>query len=180
MQLDKFKEALELFRNQVINESKQNLRKIGKGGGTLENSIEGTEVKVTDRSLEFEIKMADYGVFQDKGVSGIKKKYNTPYSYTTKMPPPSKLDKWIVKKGIAPRTSGGKFKGRTISKVGFAKSIQFLIARSIFYKGIKPSLFFTKPFQKYAKGLPKELETAFALDTEALLAFVTKQQLNNK
>jgi hypothetical protein len=180
MQLDKFKEALELFRNQVINESKQNLRKIGKGGGTLENSIEGTEVKVTDRSLEFEIKMADYGVFQDKGVSGIKKKYNTPYSYTTKMPPPSKLDKWIVKKGIAPRTSSGKFKGRTISKVGFAKSIQFLIARSIFYKGIKPSLFFTKPFQKYAKGLPKELETAFALDTEALLAFVTKQQLNNK
>jgi hypothetical protein len=172
MQLDKFKEALELFRNQVINESKQNLRKIGKGGGTLENSIEGTEVKVTDRSLEFEIKMADYGVFQDKGVSGIKKKYNTPYSYTTKMPPPSKLDKWTVKKGIAPRDDKGKFISR--------KSLQFAIARSIFYKGIKPSLFFTKPFQKYAKGLPKELETAFALDTEALLAFVTKQQLNNK
>jgi hypothetical protein len=172
MQLDKFKEALELFRNQVINESKQNLRKIGKGGGTLENSIEGTEVKVTDRSLEFEIKMADYGVFQDKGVSGVKKKYNTPYSYTTKMPPPSKLDKWTVKKGIAPRDDKGRFISR--------KSLQFAIARSIFYKGIKPSLFFTKPFQKYAKGLPKELETAFALDTEALLAFVTKQQLNNK
>jgi hypothetical protein len=172
MQLDKFKEALELFRNQVINESKQNLRKIGKGGGPLENSIEGTEVKVTDRSLEFEIKMADYGVFQDKGVSGIKKKYNTPYSYTTKMPPPSKLDKWTVKKGIAPRDDKGRFISR--------KSLQFAIARSIFYKGIKPSLFFTKPFQKYAKGLPKELETAFALDTEALLAFVTKQQLNNK
>jgi hypothetical protein len=172
MQLDKFKEALELFRNQVINESKQNLRKIGKGGGTLENSIEGTEVKVTDRSLEFEIKMADYGVFQDKGVSGVKQKYNTPYSYTTKMPPPSKLDKWTVKKGIAPRDDKGRFISR--------KSLQFAIARSIFYKGIKPSLFFTTPFQKYAKGLPKELETAFALDTEALLAFVTKQQLNNK
>jgi hypothetical protein len=172
MQLDKFKEALELFRDKVIEESKQNLRKIGKGGGTLENSIEGTEVKVTDRSLEFEIKMADYGVFQDKGVSGIKKKYNTPYSYTTKMPPPSKLDKWTVKKGIAPRDDKGRFISR--------KSLQFAIARSIFYKGIKPSLFFTKPFQKYAKGLPKELETAFALDTEALLAFVTKQQLNNK
>ena len=172
MQLDKFKKALEEFRDKVIEESKKNLRKIGKGGGTLENSIEGTEVKVTDRSLEFEIKMADYGVFQDKGVSGIKKKYNTPYSYTTKMPPPSKLDKWTVKKGIAPRDDKGRFISR--------KSLQFAIARSIFYKGIKPSLFFTKPFQKYAKGLPKELETAFALDTEALLAFVTKQQLNNK
>jgi hypothetical protein len=172
MQLDNFKKALEEFRDKVIEESKQNLKSLKKGGGTLENSIEGTEVKVTDRSLEFEIKMADYGVFQDKGVSGIKKKYNTPYSYTTKMPPPSKLDKWTVKKGIAPRDDKGRFISR--------KSLQFAIARSIFYKGIKPSLFFTKPFQKYAKGLPKELETAFALDTEALLAFVTKQQLNNK
>ena len=172
MQLDNFKKALEEFRDKVIEESKQNLKSLKKGGGTLENSIKGGEVKVTDRSLEFGIEMADYGVFQDKGVSGIKKKYNTPYSYTTKMPPPSKLDKWTVKKGIAPRDDKGRFISR--------KSLQFAIARSIFYKGIKPSLFFTKPFQKYAKGLPKELETAFALDTEALLAFVTKQQLNNK
>jgi hypothetical protein len=172
MQLDNFKKALEEFRDKVIEESKQNLKSLNKGGGTLENSIKGGEVKVTDRSLEFGIEMADYGVFQDKGVSGVKQKYNTPYSYKTKMPPPSKLDKWTVKKGIAPRDDKGKFISR--------KSLQFAIARSIFYKGIKPSLFFTKPFQKYAKGLPKELETAFALDTEALLAFVTKQQLNNK
>jgi len=172
MQLDNFKKALEEFRDKVIEESKQNLKSLNKGGGTLENSIKGGEVKVTDNSLQFGIEMADYGVFQDKGVSGIKQKYNTPYSYKTKMPPPSKLDKWTVKKGIAPRDDKGRFISR--------KSLQFAIARSIFYKGIKPSLFFTKPFQKYAKGLPKELETAFALDTEALLAFVTKQQLNNK
>jgi hypothetical protein len=172
MQLDNFKKALEEFRDKVIEESKKNLKSLKKGGGTLENSIKGGEVKVTDRSLEFGIEMADYGVFQDKGVSGVKQKYNTPYSYKTKMPPPSKLDKWTVKKGIAPRDDKGRFISR--------KSLQFAIARSIFYKGIKPSLFFTKPFQKYAKGLPKELETAFALDTEALLAFVTKQQLNNK
>jgi hypothetical protein len=172
MQLDNFKKALEEFRDKVIEESKKNLKSLKKGGGTLENSIKGGEVKVTDNSLQFGIEMADYGVFQDKGVSGVKQKYNTPYSYKTKMPPPSKLDKWIVKKGIAPRDDKGKFISR--------KSLQFLMARSIFYKGIKPSLFFTKPFQKYAKGLPKELETAFALDTEALLAFVTKQQLNNK
>ena len=176
MQLEKFKEALELFRNQVINEAKANLRSLNKGGGDLERSIQGTDIKVTSRSLEFEIKMAYYGVFQDKGVSGVKKKYNTPYSYTTKMPPPNKLDKWIVRKGLAPREKG-KFTGRKISKVGFQKSIQFLIARSIFYNGIKPSLFFTTPFKKYAKDLPSILETAFALDTEEFLGFVTKQQL---
>ena len=170
MQLDNFKKALEEFRDKVVEESKKNLRKEGKGGGALENDLKGGEVKVTDRSLQFEIEMPYYGVFQDKGVSGIKKKYNTPYSYKTKMPPPSKLDKWTVRKGIAPRDEKGRFLSR--------KTLQFLIARSIFYNGIKPSLFFTKPFEKYAKGLPKELEQAFALDTEAFLEFTTKQQLN--
>jgi hypothetical protein len=170
MQLDNFKKALEEFRDKVVEESKKNLRKEGKGGGQLENDLKGGEVKVTNRSLQFEIEMPYYGVFQDKGVSGIKKKYNTPYSYKTKMPPPSKLDKWTVKKGIAPRDEKGRFLSR--------KSLQFLIARSIFYNGIKPSLFFTKPFEKYAKGLPKELEQAFALDTKAFFEFTTKQQLN--
>ena len=86
------------------------------------------------------------------------------------MPPPSKLDKWTVKKGIAPRDEKGRFLSR--------KSLQFAIARSIFYNGIRPSLFFTKPFLKYSKELPNELEQAFALDAEAFLEFTTKQQLN--
>ena len=178
MQLKELQKALEVFRDKVVEEAKANLRKQGKGGSKLENDLKGGEVKVTDRSLQFEIEMHYYGVFQDKGVSGVKKKYNTPYSYKRKgganslkgMPPPSKLDKWTVRKGIAPRDEKGRFLSR--------KSLQFLIARSIFYNGIKPSLFFTKPFEKYAKGLPKELEQAFALDTEAFLEFTTKQQLN--
>jgi len=170
MQLDNFRKALEVFRDKVIEESKKNLKTLNKGGGNLEKSIKGGDVKVTDRSVQFEIEMANYGVFQDKGVSGVKKKYNTPYSYKTKMPPPSKLDKWTVRKGIAPRDDKGRFLSR--------KSLQFAIARSIFYNGIKPSLFFTTPFKKYAKGLPTELEQAFALDTEAFLEFTTKQQLN--
>ena len=178
MQLDNFRKALEEFRDKVIEESKKNLQKSGKGGGDLEKSIKGGEVKITERSLQFEIEMEYYGVFQDKGVSGVKKKYNTPYSYKSKggknelkgMPPPSKLDKWTVKKGIAPRDEKGRFLSR--------KSLQFLIARGIFYNGIKPSLFFTKPFLKYSKDLPTELQTAFALDAEAFLEFTTKQQLN--
>jgi hypothetical protein len=159
MQLDNFKKALEQFRDKVVEESKKNLRKAGKGGGDLEKSIKGGDVKVTERSLQFDIEMEYYGTFQDKGVSGVKKKYNTPYSYRDKMPPPSKLDKWSVRKGIAPRDEKGRFIKRT--------SLNWLIARSIFFNGIKPSLFFTKPFLKYSKDLPTELESAFALDTEA-------------
>ena len=92
------------------------------------------------------------------------------------MPPPTKLDKWIVRRGIAPRTSSGKFKARTISAAGFAKSIQFMIARSIYMKGIKPSMFFTKPFEAAFKNLPEEMINAFALDVEQLM----KNTIKNK
>ena len=107
--------------------------------------------------------MEEYGHFQDKGVSGKKVKYNTPYSNSTKMPPPNKLDKWIVRKGIAPRDKSGKFISR--------KSLQFLIARSIFNKGIKPSLFLTKPFEQAFKTLPDELIEKFGLEVLDLFDF---------
>ena len=113
--------------------------------------------------------MANYGTFVDRGVSGIKKKYNTPYSYKDKMPPPRKLDKWIVRRGIAPRGEDGRFISR--------KSLQFLIARSIYNNGIKPSLFFTKPFEKYYKNMPEVLQEAFGLDLENFISFVAKQNM---
>jgi hypothetical protein len=60
--------------------------------------------------------MADYGTFIDKGVSGTKKKklsvlltmvrrVKSPYAYRGKRPPMRVLDKWIVRRGIAPRDS---------------------------------------------------------------------------
>lgn len=165
---DNIKIALEAFRNRVIREARLNLKKQNKvSSGELYNSIKGSEVKVTPRSLQFNIKMADYGTFIDKGVSGIKKKYATKYSYRDKMPPPSALDNWIVRKGISPRDEKGRFIPR--------RSLQFLIARSIYLNGIKPSLFFTTPFKKYAKALPDVIEKAFALDTEELLEYINKQ-----
>ena len=139
------KEELNRFAKYVISQSRANLTRGKKNSSKdLYNSLD-SEVKVSKNSFELSFLMEDYGVFQDKGVSGVKKKYNTPYSYTSKMPPPSKMDKWIVKKGIAPRDKSGKFISR--------KSLQFMIARSIFNNGIKPSLFFTKPFEKAFKGL---------------------------
>jgi len=84
------------------------------------------------------------------------------------MPPPSKLDKWIVRKGIAKRDAKGRFISR--------KSLQFLIARGIYNNGIKPSLFFTKPFEKAFKNIDADLIKAFKLDVEQLM----KNSINNK
>jgi hypothetical protein len=166
--LSNVKDELNRFAKYVISQSKANLTRQKKNSSKeLYNSLD-SEVKVSANSFSLSFLMAEYGVFQDKGVSGVKKKYNTKYAYTTKMPPPSKMDKWIVKKGIAPRDKDGKFISR--------KSLQFMIARSIFNNGIKPSLFFTKPFEKAFKGLNKDLVEAYKLDVEALM----KNSINNK
>ena len=162
------KEELNRFAKYVISQSRANLTRGKKNSSkNLYNSLD-SDVKVSKNSFELSFLMEDYGVFQDKGVSGVKKKYDTPYSYKSKMPPPSKMDKWIVKKGIAPRDKSGKFISR--------KSLQFMIARSIFNNGIKPSLFFTKPFEKAFKGLNKDLIEAYKLDVEQLM----KNTINNK
>ena len=121
-----------------------------------------------------------YGWFQDKGVSGKKVKYDTPFKYTNRMPPPRAFDKWVVRKGIAPRDASGKFKGRSIKSVGFQKSITFLIARSIFYKGIKPSLFFTKPFEKHFKTLGKELQEKYGLSMFKLFDDIMQESLRRQ
>lgn len=166
MKTKNLKIALETLRDFIIEESRSNLIKAQKGGGTLENSLEGTKVKVSKDSLSFDILMEDYGTFVDKGVSGVVTKYNTPYSYKDKMPPPTKLDKWIVKRGIAPRDEQGRFIKR--------KSLQFLIARSIYRKGIAPSLFFTNAYKTAIKNLDKRLEKSVKLDVEEFLEMIIK------
>lgn len=166
--LDNLKKALEVLRDNVVNASKKNLQGAKKiNTGTLYNSIKGSEVKVTDKSIQFNIEMEYYGTFIDKGVSGKKTVYTTPYSYKDKMPPPSALDKWIVKKGIAPRDEKGKFINR--------KSLQFLIARSIMNNGFKPTLFFTKPFEEEYKKLDGQLDNILFKDAEDMINFVIKQ-----
>ncbi len=162
------RKALELFKGVVLNQSRAMLSKKGKNvSSKLFKSLDG-DVKVSKNSLSLSFVMEDYGIFQDKGVSGTKKKYNTPYSYTTKRPPAKSLEDWISKRGFQFRDKKGKFMSY--------KSMSYIISNSIFEKGIKPSLFFTKPFEKAFKNLPNELVEAYGLDVEDFLAFT----LNNK
>ena len=163
---------LEQFRDYVIQQARSNLSKLKKNSSRkLYDSIKG-EIKAMPNSLRVYFDMADYGFFQDKGVSGTKIKYDTPFSYTNKMPPPKAFDKWIVKKGIAPRKKDGKFTTR--------KGLKFAIARSIFEKGIKPSLFFTKPFEKAFKNLPDEMIEAYGLEAEETFDTIMKENFKTK
>jgi hypothetical protein len=167
MEKDEQLVILEKFRDYVIQQARSNLSRLQKNSSKkLYDSITG-EVKVMPNSMRVFFDMEEYGFYQDKGVSGTKRKYDTPFRYTNKMPPPKAFDKWIVKKGIAPRGKGGIFAKR--------KGLQFAIARSIFEKGIKPSLFFTKPFEAAFKNLPDEMIKAYGLEAEETLDTIMKE-----
>lgn len=156
MELENYNNILNAFRKRVIMQSRKNLTSLKKNASKkLYNSLD-SELKETNGKYDLVFRMLEYGAFIDLGVSGKKKKYNTPFSYRDKMPPASKLDKWTIRRGIAPRDKNGKFIPR--------KSVNWLIARGIYINGIKPSLFFTKPFEKAWSELPNELLEGLAKD----------------
>ena len=84
MQLTKTQETLEAFKNFVIQQARTRLTKGDKNvSKELYNSLKGN-VKAMANSISVESEMEEYGIYQDQGVSGTKKKYNTPHpvSYT--------------------------------------------------------------------------------------------------
>lgn len=163
-------QSLEKFRKFVAQQSRSRLSKLKKNDSKgLYKRLDGV-LKVSPNSFHLSWDLG-YGTFQDKGVSGTEKKYDTPYSYKTKMPPIKPLSEWAKRKGIRLRDEKGKF------QKGNYKTIGFLIARSIFRKGIKPSLFFTKPFEQGFKKLPDNVLQAYGLDVEEFLKYTIKQQI---
>jgi hypothetical protein len=153
------------FGKYVVQQSRSNLSKKDKNvSSKLYNSI-GYESKANPNSFEFSFSMLDYGNFQDKGVSGKEKRYDTPYAYTNKRPPSQPLAEWAKKRNIRLRDDKGRF-----SK-GNYKTIGIILANSIYKKGIKPSLFFTRPFNLAFEKLPEDLVQAYSLDLDNFLKF---------
>jgi hypothetical protein len=158
---------LSVFARSVVKSSRQNLTKMGKNSSKKLYDSLGSELNVSKNSFSLSFLMEKHGEFQDKGVNGKIVKHGAPFSYKDKQPPAKAFDKWIVRKGIAPRDAKGKFISR--------KSLTFLIARSVYLKGIKPSLFFTRPFEGAFKKLPDDVTKAFGLDMEEFLKFTLKK-----
>jgi len=166
--MSEFKQAMEKYAKYVVQQAKSNLSK-GKNNASkqLYNSLK-YEIK-QNRSLggkfesgyNVEFFMEDYGVYQDQGVHGAKSSYvenrKSPFKYTTKQPPTKAFDKWIKNKGIKGRD---KKTGKFITD----QSLKFLIARSIKNKGIRASLFFTKPFEAGITKYDNDIANAYGDD----------------
>ena len=162
MQLKETREALNNFGKFVVQQARTRLTKSKKNvSKKLYNSLD-YNINASNDSISVVFEMEDYGKFQDLGVSGKKTKYKTPYSYKSKMPPAKAFSQWVVRKGLdGVRDKKGRFINR--------KSMHFLIASSIYEHGIKPSMFFTKPFNQAFDKLPKELQEKFGIDIENII-----------
>jgi hypothetical protein len=175
MEQSEVKKSLERFRNHVISVSKRNLTNQRKNvSKSLYNSIKG-DVKAMPNSISLQFYMEDYGAYQDLGVKGKKsssKAPNSPFKFGSGTGRQGGLRKgifdWVKKRRI-------QFKDRKSGRFLSYESTAFLITRGIYNKGMKPSMFFTKPFEAAYKNLPNELVQSFGLDAEKLF----NQQIDN-
>jgi hypothetical protein len=160
---------LNSFAKYVIQQSRSNLTNKGKNvDKKLYNSLD-SEIEVGANSFRLAFLMENYGEFQNKGVSGTKRKYDTPFSYKSKRPPLKPILDWVTKRRF-------QFKNKENGKFMSYKSTAYLVAGGILKNGIKPSLFFTKPFEKAFERLPDELVEAYGLDVEQFLQYTLNKK----
>lgn len=175
MQKDEVQKALDRFKDHIISQAKRNLTNKDKNvTKKLYNSIEG-EVKVFPNSIGMYFSMEDYWAYQDLGVKGKKsasKAPNSPFRFGSgtgkKGGLTAAMEKWVTQRRI-------QFKDRKSGKFMSYKSTAWLMTRSIYSKGIKPSLFFTKPFEAAYKNLPNELIDKYGLEASKLFNDIIKQ-----
>lgn len=154
------------YGKEVVDEIKNRLVGAGKKAtGKLIKSIR-FEVK---KELDITFKMADYGQYVDKGVSGagipdgFKGKLKPvvtsgKFKFRNKMPPDNKsMRDWMKIKGIPKKAS-------------------FPVRRSIWIFGISPTNFFTIPTTRRQKQFNKGVEENMAKDFDILL----QKELNKK
>lgn len=168
--------ALREFAQAVVFQSRRNLSKSDKNfTKELWESI-SSDLNVSPNSFSLQFFMSPHGIFQDRGVKGTKSGMSLDgFSYK----PSSNLvgveyhtgalSKWAKYRGLQPRDKKGRF--------GSYRTMGFILANTIKQKGIKPSLFFTKPFENEFKQLPDELVEAYGLDLDNFLQSTILQNL---
>jgi hypothetical protein len=165
---------LNRFGKVVVKEARTALTKQDRNvSRELYNSL-GYDLKVSKNSFELSFKMEDYGKFQDKGVRGktsSAKAPNSPFKFGSGSGKKGGLTSGIFEWVKARRF---QFKDRNSGKFMSYKSTAFLISRSVYHKGTKPTKFFTKPFESAFKRLPDDIIKAYGLTVEKLLINTTK------
>ena len=176
MELKNVDAFLNAFAKNIVDSAKKNLVDDRKSLGDLYKSVSYTYDKSVNQFL-IDFLMEDYGAFVDKGVRGKTSTYPETSAALSKFQYGSGtgvkggltkgINSWLQKKRFQWRTEDGRFMSY--------QSMSFIIARSIYNKGIKANLFFTTPFELGLKNLPNQLTDAFSLDIENAIILGTKK-----
>jgi len=181
--MSEFKQAIEAYAKYVVQQAKSNLTKEKKGGGKLYNSLDYIIQQrrssggrfATGYSVEF--LMEDYGVFQDQGVKGkdpskvspnakikgqqapnSKFRFGSGKSNKTFKDFVNQMSAFAQRKNIRFRDDKGRYK-----KGGY-KSLGYVIASNIYNRGLRPSMFFTKPFEAGIKRFGDDIAVSYGND----------------
>tara|TARA_R110001592_G_scaffold179171_2_gene420609 strand:- start:1024 stop:1575 length:552 start_codon:yes stop_codon:yes gene_type:complete len=177
------KDVLDKYGKYVIQQAKSNLTKdvnkfgSNKGGGALYNSLEFKVDTEVDLFL-INFLMEDYGQFVDKGVRGKTSTYSETNAALSQFQYGSGTGKkGGLTQGINTWLKQKKFqwKDKKTGRFLSYKTMSFLIARSIYNKGLKANLFFTKPFEKGLEKLGEQIFEAFQLDVENAIILGSKK-----
>jgi hypothetical protein len=178
MELIETNAILEKYKNYVVSQARANLSK-GRNNmsKTLYNSIKGEIVQENNYAI-VGFQMELYGQFIDEGVKGAfpsmvkngrQKAPNSRFMFKNKRPPAGIIAEWAKAKRIRLRDESGKF------QKGNYKTLGFIIANRIYAQGIKPTLFFTKPFEfGFKKYIDNELGNGFAGDVDRIVDITLK------
>lgn len=172
--MNQTKTYLDKFGKFIVQQSKSNLTKKGKKDtGELYNSI-SYELKVSKNSFQLSFKMADYGIFIDKGVKGFTSSFKAPLSpfkfgsgTGIKGGLTKGIDAWVRRKRI-------QFKNRGSGKFMSYEQTSYLVRNSVWNKGIQTTNFFERPFEIAFAKLPDELVKEYDLELEDLLKYSLK------
>ena len=170
--MGKFEEALEKYAKYVIQQSRTNLTKAKKGGGKLYNSL---EYQIDAPRVKF--LSEDYGIFVDQGVMGNDPSKVSPnakikgqqapdskYRFGSGKSPKTfkdfvnKMSIWAQAKNVRFRDQKGRF------AKGNYKSLGYVIASNIYNRGIRPTMFFTKPFERGVELYGDDIVAAYIED----------------
>lgn len=169
MNFKEIQRALRSFGRYVIQQARTNLTK-GKKNVSKELYESLTyNIKEVAQGYQIYFEMEDYGMFQDRGVQGTQSgrslsgfRYKQSSNLIGLEAATGMFAEWARFRGLQPRDKKGRY--------GSYKTMGFILAQSIKKKGLKPSLFFTKPFEAGLKRLPPELEEALRKEIEQNIA----------
>lgn len=194
--MSEFKNAIEDYAKYVIQQSRSRLSKAGKNKGSLYKSLDyiiqqnrgGSGKFETGYTVSFE--MEEYAVFVDQGVKGDDPSKVSPNAKIKGQQAPNskykfgsgrhkgtfkdfvkKMSAFAKRKNIRFREQvNNKSTGR-FAKGGY-DSMGYVIAKNIYNRGLKPTYFFSKPFDDGIKKFSDDIVISYG--NEVLKKLVKK------